>query len=93
MKRLLIDECVRDSDSIFSVDTIYETPGPRGWTLPGGRLRRKQAEWRRSQKTQYLRDAWQSYEVMFQGLELESSGYRPWYSAAKCPRSWTDYFR
>jgi hypothetical protein len=91
MKRMMIGESLRESKMMHvpcqSVSSV------RGWRVPGGMVRRRQAEWSLTRKQEYLREAWQSYEVMFEGLELEESGYRPWLLGSKCPRHWLDYLR
>ena len=67
--------------------------GGRRWRVPGGMVRRRQAEWLMTRKEEYLREVWQSYDVMFEGLELEESGYRPRLLNWKCPMKWVDYLR
>lgn len=93
MKRLLVGESLYRSQAAH---VPPENPRPgrsRGWGMPGSMVRREQAEWALTRKHQYLRDAWLSYELSFQGLALEESGYRPWLLNSKCPRSWVDYLR
>lgn len=75
------------------VPTDSYVPTQRGWTVPGEWVRQRQAEWQSTRKREYLLEAWQSYEVMFEGLALAESGYRPCLLNEKCPRSWMDYLR
>ena len=75
----------------LEVDTVRYL-GQR-WVLPGEWVRRQQTEFMRAQKRDYLLELWQSYEVMFEGLALAESGYRPLLAESRCPRRWMDYLR
>lgn len=92
MKRLMVGDSLHASKSDHVPLESYSST-PRGWSVPGGMVRRRQAEWSLTRKQDYLREAWQSYAVMFEGLELAESGYRPWLLSSKCPRNWLDYLR
>lgn len=95
MRRLLIGEDLlmsqRKSVALGGLPSL-SWRGSR-WILPGELVRRRQADFLLVRKREYLQEVWQSYEVMFQGLELENSGYRPYLLESKCPRRWVDYLR
>ena len=91
IRRLMIGEGLGASLQA-TVPSEAPIPMPRGWFLPGEWVRRQRAEFLCARKRQYLMEVWQSYEVMFDGLALEQSGYRPCL-LTKCPRRWVDYLR
>ncbi|TDL27227.1 hypothetical protein BD410DRAFT_408391 [Rickenella mellea] len=93
MRRVLVGESLRASQAEHVPGDSARNPWVKRWQMPGAMLRREQEEWALTRKQQYLRDAWLSYELNFQGLALEECGYRPWLMTSKCPRSWVDYLR
>jgi len=63
------------------------------WSLPGELVRRRQTDFLLERKREYLQEVWHSYEVMFEGLALEESGWRPFLLESKSPRRWIDYLK
>ena len=95
MRRLMVGESLANSKSIHvpSPTNPFESARSGGWVVPGEWVRQRQVEWLSTRRREYLLEAWQSYEVMFHGLSLAQSGYRPGLLNEKCPRSWLDYLR
>lgn len=92
MRRLMVGAGLLMSRTAYVPTELYVAPS-RGWAVPGEWVRQRQAEWQSARKRDYLLEVWQSYEVMFSGLSLEQSGYRPILVDERCPRSWLDYLR
>ncbi len=94
MKRLFMGESLQQSEEAYvPLDSPRKDFRRPRWSLPMGMLRREQRDWLLTCKEQYLREAWRSSELTFQGLALEQSGYRQWLVNSKCPSQWSEYLR
>lgn len=95
MRRLLIGEDLLEGQRkcIALAGLPSQSWRSSRWILPGELVRRRQTDFLLERKREYLQEVWHSYEVMFEGLALDESGWRPYLLEPKSPRRWLDYLK